>query len=308
MITIFSAPKPFSDPKISLIQCNAIRSWINLEDEVEVILLGDEQGIKETADSLGTGWIGPLDRAPSGAPIVRSVFEEARRVAKHPVLCYVNADIIFLSGFLESIRITANRFESFLIVGQRWDLGLDEALDFPSGWEDTLQTQLVREGRRHPPMGSDYFIFPSDHFQMMPEFALGRAGWDNWMIFRARNLHIPVVDASEVITAIHQDHDYAHLPGGRPHYELPESRANVELAGGVETIFTLRDATWTMDASGVRRKRLRELSFLRWAEANLLVITSPGKIAKAIRLLFHPHEFWKYIVHQTLQFRAQLRK
>ena len=39
LITLFSAPKPFTNPHIAMIQRNAIRSWTLLPD-VEVILLG----------------------------------------------------------------------------------------------------------------------------------------------------------------------------------------------------------------------------------------------------------------------------
>ena len=36
--------------------------------------------------------------------------------------------------------------------------------------------------------------------------------------------------------------DYAHLPGGRIHYDQPESNENLRLAGGKRFIFTLLDA------------------------------------------------------------------
>ncbi|MFN2215709.1 MAG: glycosyl transferase family 2, partial [Anaerolineales bacterium] len=52
-LTIFSAPKPFTDPHIATIQRNAIHSWCMLGDQVEVILVGDEEGMAETARELG---------------------------------------------------------------------------------------------------------------------------------------------------------------------------------------------------------------------------------------------------------------
>jgi len=48
-ITIFTAPKPFSDPHINIIQRNAVRSWKMLGPDAEVLLIGDENGIKEEA-------------------------------------------------------------------------------------------------------------------------------------------------------------------------------------------------------------------------------------------------------------------
>jgi hypothetical protein len=41
---------------------------------------------------------------------------------------------------------------------------------------------------------------------------------------------------------VHQNHDYSHLPGGQPHYRLPETFDNVRMAGGKRTIYHLIDA------------------------------------------------------------------
>ena len=52
LLTLFSAPKPFTDPHIATIQRNAIKSWTLLPD-AEVILLGEETGLAETANEMG---------------------------------------------------------------------------------------------------------------------------------------------------------------------------------------------------------------------------------------------------------------
>ena len=51
-LTIFTSPKPFTDPHIATIQRNAIRSWQSLGEEVEVLLIGEEPGIAEAAVDL----------------------------------------------------------------------------------------------------------------------------------------------------------------------------------------------------------------------------------------------------------------
>ena len=37
---------------------------------------------------------------------------------------------------------------------------------------------------------------------------IGRPGYDNWLIWRARRSRIPVIDATKELTAVHQNHDY----------------------------------------------------------------------------------------------------
>ena len=51
-LTLFSAPKPFTDAHIDIIQRNAIESWVRLPD-VQVLLLGQETGLEGAARELG---------------------------------------------------------------------------------------------------------------------------------------------------------------------------------------------------------------------------------------------------------------
>ena len=168
----------------------------------------------------------------------------ARQISTSPLLAYVNADILLTPQFVTIATQVYCQFKQFLIVGQRYDLDLQQPLDFSPGWDSRLLADVQTSGRLHPPAGSDYFIFPRTCFTDLPNFAIGRAGWDNWMIYHARTQRMPVVDATSAITVIHQDHDYSHLPNGQPHYRLPESSENLRLAGGRRTVFTLMDADY----------------------------------------------------------------
>ncbi len=242
-LTLFSAPKPFTDPRIALIQRNAIRSWTLLPD-VEVILLGDEPGLAEAARELGVRHLAEVARNAYGTPLISSMFALAREHSESPLLGIVNADIVLLPDFVEAARRVAARRERFVLVGRRWDLDVHEALDFSPGWQTRLRARLYREGRLHKPAGSDYFVFPRACYTEVPDFAIGRAGWDNWMIYKARREGWEVVDATRDVVIVHQNHDYGHLPGGKPHYDLPETEENVRLAGGVAVIrYTILDAS-----------------------------------------------------------------
>jgi len=68
LITLFSAPKPFTNSHIAMIQRNAIKSWTLLPD-VEVILLGEEAGLAEAAKELGVKHISNVARNESGTPL-----------------------------------------------------------------------------------------------------------------------------------------------------------------------------------------------------------------------------------------------
>src|SRR5262245_30934975 len=93
LITLFSAPKPFTDPHIAMIQRNAIKSWTLLPD-IEVILPGDEKGLADTARELGVKHIPNVARNANGTPLISSMFQRARENSTSELLCIINTDII----------------------------------------------------------------------------------------------------------------------------------------------------------------------------------------------------------------------
>ena len=231
-LTLFSAPKPFTNPHIRTIQRNAIQSWLALGPEVQVILVGRKKVWLRQRRSLACS-ICPMSAAiPAVLRWSARFLSWPARPADSPLLAYINADILMLPNFLEGARQAAQLRDHFLLVGQRWDLDVRTPLDFGPRWVERLQTDLKARGRLHTRGGSDYFIFPRDCFTEIPDFAIGRAGWDNWMIYETRRRGWPCIDATATIQVIHQDHDYSHLPQGQAHYRLPETFENVRLAGG----------------------------------------------------------------------------
>lgn len=293
MLTIFSPPKPF-EGHIDVIQRNAIQSWLQLGNDIEVLLIGDEKGMERVASDFGVRQIPDVQRNKLGTPLVSSIFQVAGDHAKYSTLCYINADMILMDDFLDAIRRVESNFPQFLVIGQRWDLAITDRVTFGKDWRDEMRKDVEARGRIHPPAGSDYFVYKRGTFEHMPPFALGRAGWDNWMIFAGRAGKIPVVDATQSVTAIHQDHDYAHLPDGQPHYRLPESEENVRLSGGQETIFSLTDADWTYSSGIFRRKPWWERWSRRGMEARIISSFGAGGMARFCRMIFHPVETIRY--------------
>jgi hypothetical protein len=259
-----------------------------LGGDVEVVLVGDEAGMAEVASELGVKHLSGVICNKNGTPLVSSIFSLARTVNDSPLLAYINADVMLMPDFIQSCRQINVLKSKYLVVGQRWDLDIKEPLDFSNGWDKRLAEKVRQSARLHPPGGSDYFAFPRDCFEDMPDFAIGRAGWDNWMIFQARYRGWPVVDATRTITVIHQTHDYAHLPGGQPHYRLPETDENVRLAGGLCTIFRLEDANYLFEEGTLRRSSFRWVKFWREIEIFPLIQLHSRFLGQLFFAVFHP--------------------
>lgn len=271
-LTIFTTPKPFTNLHIATIQRNALANWRALGEEVAVIVLGDEAGAAEAAAQIGALHLPEVARNKEGTPLISDLFAQARSHADGPLLAYVNADILLLPDFVETARLAVQAKKHFLLVGQRWDLDVTEPLSFEDDWDSALRQRVRQQGKLHPPAGSDYFIFPKAEFSEMPQFAIGRAGWDNWMIYWARRQAWPVVDATRDIFIVHQNHDYSHLPGGRPHYRQPETFDNIRMAGGrMVTRFMLADCSHQIVDGKISAKPLSWKKFWREVEIFPLV-------------------------------------
>ncbi len=275
-LTIFTAPKPFTNPHVTTIQLNAIQSWTYLGKDVEVFLIGDEEGMSEVAAEYGVTHLPAVRRNQWGTPLVSSIFNLARGNSQAPVLAYLNADIIVMPDFIDAARLVACQKKEFLIIGRRWDLDVRQALEFSPDWPERLCSDVKTRGRLHAPAGSDYFIFPRSLYSDIPDFAIGRAGWDNWAIYKACQSGWVVIDATASLMAIHQDHDYSHLPGGQAHYDLEESRLNAVLGGGRANMYTVLDTNKVLIDGEIRNPGLSFPRLLRRAEVMLMNGESQG--------------------------------
>ncbi len=270
MLTLFSTPKPFSG-HIKIIQTNAIQSWLRLNPACEVILLGNDEGTAEVASKFGIRHIPDIDCNEYGTPLVGSIFGIAQDAASHQIMCYVNADIILLSDFLPAIQRLDK--PSFLVVGQRWDVDIKESVNFDSsGWETHLRALVAKEGKLHPRTGIDYFVFPHGMYRDIPPFAIGRTAWDNGLVYRARSLRLPVIDATKAIMAVHQNHDYSHNPEGKAGtWKGPEAERNRQLLGGSEYSFNINHATLLLTPKGLRHARTIKHLYFKLESMSVLV-------------------------------------
>lgn len=260
MLTIFTIPKPFVG-HINIIQRNAIRSWLALCPECEIILFGDDDGVKETAAEFGVVNVPEVEKNEFGTPLLNTSFNLVQKIAKNDILVYINSDIILMSDFLRAIQ--QKIAPPFLVVGRRWDLNISSEIDFSDQkWEKDLRQRLSERGKLHGFSGIDYFVFPKGLFYNLPPFAVGRIGWDNWLIYRLKSLKIPVIDATEVITAIHQNHDYSHSPyGEKKKVGGVEAKRNLELAGGISYGCTIRDTDFLLTKQGLKKPKFPRCIF-----------------------------------------------
>ena len=299
MLTIFAIPKPFKN-HIATIQRNALKSWTLLRPRPEIILFGEEEGTAEIVAELGLRHVPAVGRNENGTPLLNDLFDAAQNAATNYLLCYVNADIILLNDFMAAVEQVAAWRDRFLMVGRRWDIDIGQGLNFEQpNWERDLRALTLARGKRREPEWVDYFLFPRSLYKNIPPLALGRLCWDNWLVWKARASQSAVVDASSVVLAIHQNHDYAHHPQGTigVFWKGNEARQNLKLAGGWGHLRTIADAPHKMTSTGMERNvgsffaPMRVVA-RRWRFLHSEVLTpSWYRLLRITRPLRHPFGF-----------------
>ena len=205
MITLFTAPRPFADI-YETIQRNAIASWTCLRPKPDVILFGDESGIKEMATKLGARHFSHIARTDEGGLSLRYLFNQAQSLAFGDIMGLVNADIILLSDFMPAIEAIASKLDKFLAVGGRTEIDDRFKIDFANpGWEKALRKLAAKKGL----LGgcADFFVFRRGMFRDLIPFNYGRYHWDTWLMGQAlAQKDVDLVNVTGVVLSIHQSH------------------------------------------------------------------------------------------------------
>lgn len=249
MLTIFSTCRAFTDC-YDFIQTNAITSWTQLDPRPEIILFGDEAGVAQISERLGCSQATDVERHPCGLPYVGSLFRAAQAQADHNLLCYVNADILLFQDFMDTALIVAGHLDRFLMIGPRWDWLKREPIDFSLGWQDQVLKTARGAGQVRPRKALDYFVFTKGVYDIdFPPLVLARYWWDPWLVWSALTRGIPVVDATDSVTVLHQQHGAAVLAR-----RDPVARRNRELTGEEPIQVGIDAATWTISGEGLRQK------------------------------------------------------
>jgi hypothetical protein len=267
MLTLFTTPKAFQG-HFGVIQRNALRSWTLVKPRPEIIVIGNDPGTREVCEELGLRHVPEVETNEYGTPLLSAIFAIGQGLARYPLTCYINSDIILTSSFLAGLQRAAQSLDGrpFLVIGRRWNVFLDHLWDFSNpDWEQALRRFAIEHGYWESAGATDYFLFPREVDWRILPFGVGRSAWDGWFLYNAKAIGIPVIDASEIITVYHQQHDYSHLRGGKLELTDGEFRRNQRLRGSLARQYNIWDSSLLLTARGLEPAPPK-----RWAMARLL--------------------------------------
>ena len=189
----------------------------------------------------------PVIRNEFGTPLVRALFASAEVCLRaEDVIAYVNSDIILFPDFAEALGELDKTYEKFLMVGRRWNWHHPRPLQSGESRDGPMQAKLISEIKSTGRLfnaATDYFAFrPGMYdYELWPDLAIGRYWWDPWILWHTMQLGIPVIDATEAVFAVHQNHPVGHRSWDK------EGQRNLELAKeAVEAGIDLDDVPYYM--------------------------------------------------------------
>jgi hypothetical protein len=212
MLSILSSPKNFNG-YIGEIQENAIRSWKRVHPGVEICLYGNSSGADEICAKYGLQHVEFVACSPTGAPYFDALARHADAHARYDRHLFINGDILLPPDFCEKVRVVD--WAKYLVVGQRIDLHEGVRFDAGTGdWDGEIR-RLASQGRLElrGPSSADYFLFTRGTWSGLKPVVIGRGAVDPALIAFCFRNHIPVINGTWSIHAIHQWHDYSHMTG-----------------------------------------------------------------------------------------------
>jgi hypothetical protein len=297
-LTVFALPKAFQG-HTGVIQENAVRSWARHGHAV--ILMGQDAGIAEMANAVGATYVPEVKCNELGTPLLDSAFTIAAGLASTEAIMYANSDILFPTD--PGRAIGGLGLGEYLAVGRRTNVDVWDVMDYTNpGWLAEIAGLAREKGELAHYSAIDYFLMPrKSELTKLPPFAVGRAGWDNWLLARALELGMPLVDLTDALVAVHQNHDYGHVKrsaAGQSGWAGPESDANRQIAAGKYR--DLNDCTHHLNADGQLRVDRWNQGRMHMRRAGAGAGAGAAEWVRGAISMFHPSS-WRRLIERAAQ-------
>ncbi len=238
-------------------QLSAIRSWKRALPEARVILYGNEPGLVDVCRKEKVDFGGSVKVGHDGVEIVTDIFRQAAFLAGRAGMIYLNSDILLDESARKAYTLLENLPGGYLGTGRRRCLPAWVGSALKGAELDAYLIACRKPVRWGQASSLDIFFLRDFSVETMPCFRIGQAAWDNWMIFRAREMGLSVVDLSSVLRPFHCDHDYRYTKNNSEPISRNRLRdqQNLDLLGGVAKRFHMGHCNYeVLDGAIVRRR------------------------------------------------------
>ena len=199
-----------------------LSNWAALSPGMQPVLFVPQPDVQTSrwVDLAGeSGWdVRATSDLKKGIPILTAMFKRILQEYNTPFVGFANGDILFDHSIIETLQelsaIKDVEHESIMIVGKRQNVNITQ-YDLGSGENMTKLHQTDLRAKEHAGYAQDYFIISRKGlpWEKIPDFVIGRNGYDNWLVTEAQGWNTTLIDATRTIMALHQVGADGHRSG-----------------------------------------------------------------------------------------------
>ena len=219
---------------------NTLRLWPNLKPAVLPVLIVTNLSAEWQKKAKDYGWEMFESKHTFGSlPVIRHMWLDMIDKYQGTFYGYANADVLFDESLVLTLQMLLDKNiikKDPFVIGRRtnYKLGPNEHFyDF----KDLRYAMSKSSAKLFIKDAQDYFITTRNGYPWrdIPDFVIGRIGYDNWLVKHALMHYYYVVDATSTVTCLHQSDSSGNFAGFQ-HTFLQD--LNKQLAGSKFT-FTL---------------------------------------------------------------------
>ena len=154
----------------------------------------------------------------AGLPVLKSMMAQSMQLFDADFYGFANGDILFGNNLLNTLHSIKERLPELhkpLLVGRRTNVRITQMDELTS--LDHVFNLAQENGVLFHSGAEDYFITTNGGFDWreIPEFVIGRRGFDNWIVAYAISRNFTVIDVTNTVTAVHQTGSDGNWAGHR---------------------------------------------------------------------------------------------
>ena len=187
---------------------NSIRNWAKLKPHVIPVMFNDSTDTRLLKIAMETGWeIYPVPaRGTTGVPKLKDMFRFAKEKFNSTFYGFSNGDMLYDDGLIKTLHHVKGmipKLKKAMVIGTRYNVKLgslkvSEPLD--------ILNLMPRTGKAST-WAIDFFLISNCEYpwhRVPDDIVIGRPGYDNFLVGVANQYHVPLIDASCTIAAVHQ--------------------------------------------------------------------------------------------------------
>lgn len=197
---------------------NTLHNWASFMPQVQPVLFSgnNTDQLEEIARRLG--WI-VLDSPRTnkyGTPFLKDMFLKVNKTVGSFFYGFSNADILFNSGLISSLKTVKNFREHIpecmVIVGKRSNYPVEQNETFFT--KEDINSRC-NQTRLYNSDALDFFFLAGNLYPWayLPDVVIGRPAYDNFFVGLGRLLGVQAVDVSHTVIALHQTGTDGNLAG-----------------------------------------------------------------------------------------------